>query len=529
MYGTRREILAALLGLGFGLSCKRKPAALSYDGRFVGDLEKDGHRLRDGAAFTPTGTPEEIPILILGGGVSGLTAAWRLMQAGSTRLLLVEMSSEPGGTARSGHSKVTRYPWGAHYLPAPTEENPELLDLVREAGSFAKGRFAETHLVAAPKERVFYRGEWHRGLYPPCSGEDRAQHRRFEQAIDHLVGRTGADGRRAFTLPTAQSSDDAKLLALDQMSMAQWLAENGFDAPLLRWYVDYACRDDFGLDADQTSAWYALHYFASRIPAPGEESAEFLTWPEGNGFLVDHLVSKIGRSRFALDTMAVSIAPHEDGRRAAVTLYDKKRRTSRVVVAERVLFALPSFLRSRLIRGFTAPAYHPRYAPWLVANVHLADRPGWVGFEPAWDNVIQESRSLGYVVATHQGGPDVGPTVWTWYLPLAGADEKRARRDLLSLSWRDAADTVVSELDRVHVDFAKEVRRVDLMKWGHGMVQPRVGTRSDPERRAAARPVGPIHFAHTDLSGVALFEEAFFHGLRAAKEIQASIATGAAP
>ena len=32
-------------------------------------------------------------------------------------------------------------------------------------------------------------------------------------------------------------------------------------------------------------------------------------------------------------------------------------------------------------------------------------------------------------------------------------------------------------------------------------------------------PRGKIHFAHTDLSGVALFEEAFDHGLRAAREI----------
>ncbi len=28
-----------------------------------------------------------------------------------------------------------------------------------------------------------------------------------------------------------------------------------------------------------------------------------------------------------------------------------------------------------------------------------------------------------------------------------------------------------------------------------------------------------MHFAHSDLSGVALFEEAFYHGLRAAEEV----------
>ena len=32
-------------------------------------------------------------------------------------------------------------------------------------------------------------------------------------------------------------------------------------------------------------------------------------------------------------------------------------------------------------------------------------------------------------------------------------------------------------------------------------------------------------FAHTDLSGVALFEESFFHGLRAADEVADALAT----
>ena len=40
-------------------------------------------------------------------------------------------------------------------------------------------------------------------------------------------------------------------------------------------------------------------------------------------------------------------------------------------------------------------------------------------------------------------------------------------------------------------------------------------------RRSAARPERGIHFAHSDLSGLALFEEAFYHGVRAAEEVLA--------
>jgi hypothetical protein len=38
-------------------------------------------------------------------------------------------------------------------------------------------------------------------------------------------------------------------------------------------------------------------------------------------------------------------------------------------------------------------------------------------------------------------------------------------------------------------------------------------------RAAGQQPFRGIHFAHTDLSGIAIFEEAFHHGIRAAEEV----------
>ena len=42
-----------------------------------------------------------------------------------------------------------------------------------------------------------------------------------------------------------------------------------------------------------------------------------------------------------------------------------------------------------------------------------------------------------------------------------------------------------------------------------------------PERRRARAPIGDVHFAHADLSGLPLFEEAQHQGIRAAEEILA--------
>ncbi len=65
--------------------------------------------------------------------------------------------------------------------------------------------------------------------------------------------------------------------------------QRGFNSPRLRWWVDYACRDDYGMTLDQTSAWAGLFYFCSRVAKPKIESQPLITWPEGNGRLVNHL------------------------------------------------------------------------------------------------------------------------------------------------------------------------------------------------------------------------------------------------
>src|SRR5713226_7288162 len=64
-----------------------------------------------------------------------------------------------------------------------------------------------------------------------------------------------------------------------------------FDSAPLRWYVNYACRDDYGALAKDTSAWAGIHYFAARDP---EEKGP-LTWPEGNGWIAQRLLEKLNR------------------------------------------------------------------------------------------------------------------------------------------------------------------------------------------------------------------------------------------
>jgi hypothetical protein len=252
----------------------------------------------------------------------------------------------------------------------------------------------------------------------------------------------------------------------------------------------------------------------------GAESQPFITFPEGNGRFVDHFVERIG-GHVRKGQMVVSIAPNE--KRADVICLDNGE--VRGIHCEKVIFASPIFTAPYVIRGFREEspfsAADFQHNAWFVANLHLKDRPKprfTKDFPLAWDNVIYESPSLGYVSATHQKGIDYGPTILTYYYPMC--EDPNGRTTLFNYDWKQLADVCLTDLSRAHSDIYELTERLDIMRWGHAMISPRPNFIWSGAREKAMQPFRNIHFAHTDLSGVALFEEAFYHGLRAAAEVR---------
>lgn len=533
---SRRELLVSLLGLPALAGCaERDAAALDFEGQVVGAADDFGHRLRAGG---PVPRPADdrwtdVSAAIVGGGVSGLAAARRLLKAGRDDFVLLELEATPGGTARSGSTGGLAHPWGAHYLPLPTADNAPLVELLEELGALdgrdAQGQpiAAEQCLVREPEERLFYKGRWYEDLYlhAGASAEDLRQRTAFQAEVDRWVAWRDGRGRRAFAVPVSAGSDDPVVTELDRLSMADWLAQRGFTSPRLLWWIDYGCRDDYGLRLEHTSAWAALFYFAARMRAPGQESQPLLTWPEGNGHLVRHLAGLV-RQQLRPGLLVAEIVPRDGGLVEVLTI-DRQGRPQGFR-ARAVIFAAGQFVAGRVLRPWRErPPAHLAdfdYGAWMVANLSLRDRPLERGFPLCWDNVLHESPSLGYVSATHQRGIDRGPTVFTYYYPFCEPNGRTARGRLAGLSWKDCAEVALADLGRAHRDLPGLVTRLDVMHWGHAMIRPQPGFVWGSARRAAAQPLRGIHFAHSDLSGVPLFEEAFDQGERAAGETLAALA-----
>jgi hypothetical protein len=119
--------------------------------------------------------------------------------------------------------------------------------------------------------------------------------------------------------------------------------------------------------------------------------------------------------------------------------------------------------------------------------------------------------------------------VATWYYPVVDSDVAAARTKLLSASFEDWRSVVLTDLVPAHVGLEKQVERIDVMRWGHAMVRPVPGFIWGEARRAAQAPLnGSLHFAHSDLGGLALFEEANWHGVRAAEAVLGALGKSAA-
>lgn len=525
---NRREFLGAAVAMGAGLAgCGAPKAPQMPPGKLLGETPAIGHLLWD-AHFPQAVETRRVPVAIVGAGIGGLSAGWKLAKSGFEDFLLLELEGAAGGNSRSGGNAVSAAPLGAHYLPLPTQESTAVRELLSELGVLqgdpraVKSRYDERYLCAAPQERLYRNGLWQEGVLPLAgvSLKERKQYERFHALMAEFRERKDSQGRRAFAIPMELSSRAPDLLALDTLTMRDWLLKQGLDSPHLHWYVDYACRDDYGTRAAEVSAWAGIHYFACRNGEAQDAAGDtVLTTAGGNGWLAAGLAA---RCRGKIVTGALAYRLTDTGRQVEVDCWLPAEKRGLRILADQLIWAAPVFLLPRILSGHedlkqAAQAYS--HAPWLVANLTL-ERPPFqhAGFPLAWDNVLYDSPGLGYVVATHQQMRLAnGPLVISYYRALADRSPAEGRQALLGLSREAWAEQILSDLSRPHPELRELVQEMDVVRHGHAMARPLPGLIWGPARSAFAADGVRIRFAHADASGFSLFEEAQYRGVLAAE------------
>src|SRR6185437_15087842 len=113
-----------------------------------------------------------------------------------------------------------------------------------------------------------------------------------------------------------------------------------------------------------------------------------------------------------------------------------------------IVVATPTFVTNRIVTARRGQP-HGDYGAWVVANVHLDERP------------IERGHG--------------GPTVWTWYYAFADDDAASVRKKLAGAGQPEWAEVILTDLERAHPDVRDRVASIDVAFWGHGMIRPRVG------------------------------------------------------
>jgi predicted NAD/FAD-dependent oxidoreductase len=500
-------------------------------------------------------------VLVVGGGIAGLSAAWALREAGVDEVDVLELEDQFGGNSRgmSMGAQALPCPMGAHYLPWPGPQAHEVRDLLqawgllRQEGTGLRATsLGERHLCHSPQERVFWRGHWFDGQMPELTGAEGQVLRAQSQRLETWMASLGQ--KMAFAMPSPRAGWGPELATLESQTFAQALQAQGITHPLLLAHLDYCCLDDYGASSHQVSAWAGVHYFASRhsdstrghgMARPGGEDRGVFTWPEGNAWLVKQFIQKPG-VRWHPRTAALRVRTQKHGVEVDALQWpagtqapldpDAAPKALRWL-ADRVVLATPLLLSARLLQG--EPSLQNalgdivprmRWAPWLVTQLQL-DAPllDSGGAHPSWDNLIVQGDpsgqpsaiGLGYVDASHQSmSPLPGPKVLTHYQALGGhsaSDLLQARQALLRQPWQFWLGGVLREMLGPHPDLRDRLQAASLVRHGHAMSVPLPGLRNQAALQALGRPGERVHLAHADLSAYSVFEEACYWGVRSAQ------------
>lgn len=461
--------------------------------------------------------------LIVGGGISGLSACRFFSQNNEQDYLLLEMENHLGGNSSNGQNQFSKFPLGAHYLPLPNKENTEIIEFLKETGIYQGDDetgdpiLDEYQMTFPQQERLFFKNSWQNDIVPQngISTKVKTEFDRFFKRMDDFRNKKDESGSYWFAIPVHDSSREDEVLQLEKIIFKDWLKKENFMSEELLWMLDYSCRDDYGLGIDYVSAWAGIHYFAGRKNNWSKKyKDQVFTWPEGNARLAKHF-SKYIKDKALSNHLVFDLKINDDN--VEVLSFDNIQNKTKKIIAEKVLFATPQFVNERILNHKKAGNFN--YVPWLLTTIILRNDFGG-DEELAWDNVIYGSDGLGYIYDQHQNVEQImGEKVITYYRSFSTDNCKKARKRLYALKENQLKNLVLEDLKKAHPLIEDFIIEMQFHKIGHAMIAPVPGQIFENSENAKQPIDGKVFFAHSDLSGISIFEEAFYQGWRTAKNM----------
>jgi monoamine oxidase len=502
-------------------------------------LTRGGRRQPARFAAIPPASGELYDAIVIGGGPSGLAAAWRLRKLKYDNVLLLEKNDTVGGYCRDERSGRHTYSIAAAYTEYP--DTATLIELYSDLGvvtgtdSYGDPVVAERYLPKSTESKDYIQGAWYDDAWDsgigdlPLPKKVRQDLKAFRNDLERWYKYVGGDGREAFAKPTDASTADAAVRELDNLTLLEYIVKRGWD-PQVSAFFDSFVRSSMGSTHDRISAWAAISFLLGEYnfragdgPAAGQPT-NMLTQPGGNGYLSRLLAGWIGAER--IRTQAFVLRAQNAGDEVHVTCLQGG--CPQTLRARTAIYAAPRYVAPYVLPDLSAAARCEakafRYAPYIVANVYVSRTPS-----PAqWNGLVHGDFLISdFVVADWPGLADPEhaslerPNVLTVYVPLVMPGQ---RRELLSFPADCYEQRILDDLERLLPGVRSTVTAFDLYRWGHAMLAADKGFIFSQARREAARPLGRLFFAGHDAEGLPAFENAVTSAVRAAGEAAAVLA-----
>jgi len=453
------------------------------------------HEVRDGKVFSRPPASANHDVVIVGGGVSGLTAAYRLQHRD---VLLLEKEPHWGGNAYAMEYEGSTYGTGSAFIWSSSE-----------AFTFAKEIGLDPLPVNCSDGSIingeFVPDTWGDGLnklpYPPITRDSFKKFKKEMMSIDVE--------KRGMELYNVPFSTFMKLYARE---IKQWWDAFG--------------PSNWGATSDDTAAGLAISEFQETVNL-GSSDVRY-TWPGGLGAITKKLAEILQpkySDRMQTGATTVAVVPGKEDIQVTYMLGGELTTVS----AKAVIMATPKFITRRIVEGIpdkqSRAMQQIRYAPYCVVNL-IFDKPV---FNQGYDTWCPGNTFTDFIVADwvirKKSGYKQKYNILSCYTPMKEED----RGYLLNeIGARKIAANVLRDFQKLTPQTNVDPLEVHIYRRGHPMYMstPGLYTQVQPLVR---QPMDRVFFANTDSQGPeSTTNEAIVAGRRAVRQVEARLAGKAA-
>ena len=493
MSTTRRDFIRFVVAGSVAAGC---PVDLSLFAADATQTEVDGehneicHQIRDGRQFVHPPASGTHDVVIIGGGVSGLTSAYLLRDKD---FLLLEKEPHWGGNSYLEDYNGMPYATGGAFVQGEA------------AAEFSK----EIGLQQLPIEN------WDGTI---VNGEFVAD--TWGEGIDRLPYTQGVrDSFKKFRDTLLQIDVTKDAAGLDTTPFSKYT--DGYAPEVKAWWDNYG-PSNWGADSNETAAAIAIAEMQG-IAGPLRKD-DRTTLPGGLGAINKRLAEIMAphKDHMLLNAATVAVVPQKHAVNVTF-LHDGKPQT---VTTKGVIMATPKFITARLVEGMPQQQKEAiakiEYIPYPVVNL-VYDRPV---FNRGYDTWCPGNTFTDFIVADwvlrNQQGYKQKYNILTCYTPM-----RRDQRAFLLTDdgCRRVAVNVLRDFKKLLPETNVDPIEVHIYRRGHPMYKSKPGnfTRVLP---LARQPMERIFFANTDSEGpVSTTDGGILAARRAVKECQALLAS----